>query len=120
VKFREPLITEQAEPEDDENFQVLTKRGKQANVKMFTVRYPKYTSGLAFLFNENIVKDGVVQGSWPYLHSSHRIGIPIKPGDEFVSLNNQPWSQIVHDQQFMKEAIGGLLGALTFLYMAEA
>jgi len=120
VKFREPLITPQAEPEDDENFSVLTKKGKQANVKMFTVQYPKYTSGLGFLFMEQIVKDGVVQAAWPYLDPQHRIGIPIKPGDEFVSVNNQPWSQIVHDPQFIKEATEGMLGPLTFLYMAEA
>jgi hypothetical protein len=119
VKFREPLITDRPPPEDDDNFHVLTKQGKQANVKMFTIQYPKYTSGIGFLFNDRIVKEGIVQGSWNYLNIQSRLGIPVKVGDQLIAVNNQPWPQIVNDQQFVKDATEGKLGPLTFLYMAE-
>jgi len=119
LKFREPLVTQYPSPEDDENPLVQTNNGKQASVKVFTVQYPQYTLGLGFLFMDTIVKDGIVQGAWNYLPSQNRLGLPVKVGDKFISVNNLLWKDVVNDQQFVRDATSGKMGPLSFQYLAE-
>jgi serine/threonine protein kinase len=121
MKFREPLILEYQyqPPEDNENPHVQTTKGKQASIKVFTIQFPQYSLGLGFLFQGTMVKDGIFQRTWNYLGKQIKIGLPFKPGDQLVSVNNEQWMDVVKDQEFVTGATSGNMGPLTFLYMAE-
>jgi len=123
IQFREPLLTENQLPEEDEGMKMQTKQGNEGSIKVFNIKNPKFSVAAGYIFSnlDLVSEQGVVQHAWARLNTKYtkKMGIPLKVGYEIIKVNNQPWGDIAYDEQFRKDAASGKLGKLTFLYLSD-
>lgn len=123
IVFREPEA-EQLLPDDPGGMKKETRQKQQATIKVFHLKSPRTVVATAYIFKNNRGKDayvseqGIVQNAWARLKKEYKTNIPLKPGDEIISVNNNMWDNLVDDNQFKSDAMSGQLGKLTFLYLA--
>jgi len=121
VVFREELLPQVALPDDDEGMKMQTQQHQEeGTIKVFVIN-PKINVGVGYIFSraDLVSEEGVVKQEWAKLNTKYtqEMGIPLKPGDQILGVNNEKWNQI--DAQFKFDAASGKLGKLTILYLAD-
>jgi len=132
IAFREAAVAEVELPDDNEGMRMVTKNQQEGTLKVFTIQRPKINVGLGYIFKNNFGTDkfgnkvtvyvsdqGVVQTAWKFVNQKYtkKAGIPLGPGDEIISVNDEKWDDLVQNEQFKANAMTGQLGKLTFMYI---
>jgi len=131
IVFLQPTLPDVPLPEINEGIQMVSKQEEvgTGTLLSFHIPNPKTNIAVGYIFKNNLSQNrfgqqimyvsehGVVQHPWKKLKKAYLRGVPLKPGDEIISVNDEKWDDLQKDEILKAELLSGKNGGLTFLYL---